>query len=409
MSVARGILHGLRIVEGSAFIAAPLGGMTLAQLGAEVIRFDPIGGGLDARRWPVTRDGASLFWAGMNKGKKSIAIDIACPEGQEIASALIAAPGENAGLFLTNFPARGWLAYEKLAARRSDLVYVNVVGDRHGGSEVDYTVNPRVGFPALTGPANDSRPVNHVLPAWDHITGQMAAVAVLAAERHRRLTGEGQYARLALLDVALATLGHMGMIGEVEINGEDRPRYGNDLFGAFGRDFATRDGRRVMVVGLTGRQWTNLCKATGLGAAFEEVGARAGLDLRREGDRFRARDALAAVLGAWIAARSYEEVGAAFAANEVCFGPYQTVRELLESDAEASTANPLFTERLQPGIGHYRMPGSPVFFSGSPHLDAMPAPQLGVHTDEILADVVGLSAARIGELRDRGIVGGPQS
>ena len=100
-----GILTGLRIVEGSAFVAAPLSGMTLAQLGADVIRFDPIGGGLDYRRWPITKDGKSLFWAGLNKGKRSIAVDINAPEGRELVTRLICLPGENAGLFLTNFPA----------------------------------------------------------------------------------------------------------------------------------------------------------------------------------------------------------------------------------------------------------------------------------------------------------------
>ena len=78
----KGILKGLRILEGSAFVAAPLGGMTLAQLGADVIRFDPIGGGLDYRRWPVTKEGASLFWAGMNKGKRSFQVDIGHPRGR---------------------------------------------------------------------------------------------------------------------------------------------------------------------------------------------------------------------------------------------------------------------------------------------------------------------------------------
>ncbi|HMX23487.1 MAG TPA: CoA transferase, partial [Accumulibacter sp.] len=77
-----GILKGLRVVEGSAFVAAPLGGMTLAQLGADVIRFDPIGGGLDYGRWPLTLDGRhSLFWASLNKGKRSIAVDIRAPRG----------------------------------------------------------------------------------------------------------------------------------------------------------------------------------------------------------------------------------------------------------------------------------------------------------------------------------------
>ena len=105
------LLEDLRVVEFSAFVAAPLGGMTMAQLGAEVIRIDPLGGGLDSQRWPVTKDGKSLYWAGLNKGKRSIRIDIGKPEGRELASALITAPGEGAGLFLTNFPATGWLDY----------------------------------------------------------------------------------------------------------------------------------------------------------------------------------------------------------------------------------------------------------------------------------------------------------
>src|SRR5215469_7965824 len=129
-----GILRGLRIVESCAFVAAPLAGMSLAQLGAEVIRIDPPKGGLDAKRWPITKDGKSLYWAGLNKGKRSVAIDIARPEGRELATALITAPGKNAGLFLTNFPAKGWLDYETLTRRRPDLVMVNILGDSQGKS-----------------------------------------------------------------------------------------------------------------------------------------------------------------------------------------------------------------------------------------------------------------------------------
>ena len=137
-----GILKGLRVVEGSAFVAAPLGGMTLAQLGAEVIRFDPIGGGLDHGRWPLTHDGKhSLFWAGMNKGKRSIAVDFRKPRGQELLTQLVCAPGEGAGLFSTNFPARGWLSYEARKAQRADRIRLNVSGRRDGGAE-DYLIKP---------------------------------------------------------------------------------------------------------------------------------------------------------------------------------------------------------------------------------------------------------------------------
>src|SRR5918992_5322420 len=110
----QGVLSGMRVVEGSAFVAAPLGGMTLAQLGADVIRFDPIGGGLDYGRWPVTKDGRSLFWAGLNKGKRSLAVDLASPRGREIVRRLVCAPGPDAGVFLTNLRARGWLDYPEL-------------------------------------------------------------------------------------------------------------------------------------------------------------------------------------------------------------------------------------------------------------------------------------------------------
>jgi 2-methylfumaryl-CoA isomerase len=403
-----GILHGLRVVEGSAFVAAPLGGMTLAQLGADVIRFDPIGGGLDHQRWPVTADGRSLFWAGMNKGKRSIAVDLRHPKGQELLTRLIAAPGADAGLFSTNFPARGWLAYETLSRARADLVMVNLLGRRDGGSEVDYTVNPQFGFPMLTG-APDGPPANHVFPAWDAIAGNMIATAMLAALRHRDRSGEGQLVTLALKDVGLALLGHLGMIGEVQVNGVDRPRYGNHLYGAFGRDFVTQDGRRLMVVGLTDMQWGCLLKATGLAAEIDALAARLGVDLALEGERFAAREALCDIFGPWIAARRYDEVRAAFDAHRVTWGPYRSVRQALEEDPDLSAAHPMFETLDQPGIGRMLAPRSPLDFSRVPRLPVRPAPRLGEHTDEILLDLLGLSAGEVGALHDAGIVAGPSA
>ena len=187
---------------------------------------------------------------------------------------------------------------------------VNLTGRRDGGSEVDYTVNPQVGFPLLTGPMASSEPVNHVLPAWDFITGQMIAVGVLAAERHRRMTGQGQLVKIALKDVALAVLGHFGMIGEVMVNGVERQRYGNYLYGAFGRDFQTQDGKRVMVVGLTLLQWKCLCSATGLAEEFAAIGQRLNLNMDDEGERFQAREMIAEVMEPWFCcARSKMSVG----------------------------------------------------------------------------------------------------
>ncbi|MGH3671629.1 MAG: CoA transferase [Pseudonocardiaceae bacterium] len=401
-----GILAGMRVVEGSAFVAAPLGGMTLAQLGADVIRFDPIGGGLDAHRWPVTAEGASLFWAGLNKGKRSIAVDMRSPRGKALLTDLITAPGEDAGLFLTNFPAVGWLDYSKLTARRPDLIMVNIVGNPDGSSAVDYTVNPATGFAWTTGPGAVSTPVNHLLPAWDAITGILAATGLLAAERQRRSEGTGQLVRLALADVALATVGHLGYLAEVQINNTERQKYGNDLYGAFGRDFATKDGRRVMVVGLTPRQWRSLATATGINDACGQVETLLGVDLSREGDRFAARHVIGALIEPWIGNRTLSEVAEIFDVHDVCWGPYQTFAELVRTDPRCSPANPMFAEVDQPGIGSYLVPGSPLAFSASDRVPPEPAPRLGQHTDEILAGVLDLSAAEIGRLHDEGVVAG---
>lgn len=404
----QGILKGLRVVEGSAFVAAPLGGMTLAQLGADVIRFDPIGGGLDYGRWPLTLDGQrSLFWASLNKGKRSIAVDLRTPRGQELLTQLICAPGENAGLFSTNFPATGWLAYETLQARRPDLIMVHFSGRRDGKSEVDYTVNPQVGLPQITGPHSTPELVNRIFPAWDFISGQMIALGLLAAERHRRLNGEGQLIRLALKDVALAMVANFGMIAEVMVTDTDRPRHGNYLYGAFGRDFETLDGKHLMVVGLTGRQWHCLLKATGLKDAMAALATRLGLDLADEGNRFRARREIAALLEPWFHARTLAEASDILDAHRVTWGPYRSLREALAKDPDCSTDNPLFAMVDQPGIGPYLMPTTPLDFSRVPRLPAMPAPLLGQHTDEILLGELGLSEAEVGRLHDAKIVAGP--
>jgi 2-methylfumaryl-CoA isomerase len=268
--MSEGMLAGLRIGEGSAFVAAPRGGMTLAQLGADVIRFDQLGGGLDHERWPLAAGGQSLFWAGLNKGKRSIELDLRSPEGRELAAALVTAPGGEgmeSGLFLTNFPARGWLAYDALRERRADLIMMALTGNPDGSSEVDYTVNPATGFPWATGPRNLAEPLNSVLPAWDVAMGTLAAVGLLAAERHRTRTGEGQLIRLSLSDVAFAMVGNLGRIAEAQLGARDQPKDGNYLYGAFGHDFETRDGRRVMVVALTARQWNALKDTTGIGEA----------------------------------------------------------------------------------------------------------------------------------------------
>jgi 2-methylfumaryl-CoA isomerase len=400
------LLADLRIVELSAFVAAPLGGMTMAQLGAEVIRIDPIGGGIDFRRWPVAANGASLYWAGLNKAKRSVALALDRPEGRELAGAMITAPGRGGGIALTNLPPLRGLDFASLRAAREDLIMLRLVGNRDGSAAVDYTVNAASGFPLVTGPGGG--PVNHVLPAWDIAAGLYLATGLLAAERHRARTGAGQEVVAALADVMLATVGNLGYVGDVYMNGRARPALGNDLYGSFGRDFATADGRRIMIIALTPRQWRSLGQATGLAECLAMIGPMMDVDLDTEAGRYEARDAIAALLGRWCVQHRLDEIQQVFAKTGVLWGAFQDFVQLVREDPRCSTANPLFAEMEQPGIGRHPMPGLPLDFMAAPRQPTRPAPLLGEHTDLVLAELLGLSSAEIGHLHDTGIAAGPE-
>ncbi|MCQ3804534.1 MAG: CoA transferase [bacterium] len=383
---ARGILDGMRVVELSAFVAVPMAGLTLSSLGADVIRVDPPGGGLDYGRWPVTADGRSLYWAGLNAGKRSVNLDLRSEEGRATLVDLITAAGEDAGIFITNLSPR-WLSYERLSRIRPDLIMVVLRGNPDGSIAVDYTVNAAVGYPEVTGPG-DAGPVNHVLPAWDVIAGSMVSNAVLAAERHRLRTGEGQLVRLSLTDVALHTVSALGHIGEVAVNEDDRDSHGNYVFGAYGRDFSTSDGRRLMVVVITDRQWHDLVEATGSKEKMDRIAADSGLNLGDEGDRFRARIEISAVLEPWFASRTLAEAGEVLTQWRLCWGPYQSFRQLITEDSRCSVANPLFEEVEHPGVGEYLTAAHPLDF-GTGRLSPRPAPPMGRHTEEVLSEILG--------------------
>jgi 2-methylfumaryl-CoA isomerase len=387
-------LSGVRIVEISSFVAVPLAGMTLAQLGAEVIRVDPIGGAADYRRWPVTDDGESIYWAGLNKGKRSVAADMRSDEGQDLVQRLIA----DSGVLITNVAGRQWHSYESLERLRPDLIHVEVSGRADGGTGVDYTVNAGIGFPLVTGPTEFAAPVNHVLPAWDVACGLYAAVGLLGAERRRARTGQGSALAIALSDVALATAGNLGFLAEAEL-GQRRPRLGNYLYGGFGRDFTARDGTRFMLVTLTTRHWRDLVVATGLEEPVAALEKALGVDFAEEGDRYESRELLAALLDRWFADRAGAEVRAVLGRTSVLWTVYRSVAELVGSDEVR--ANPMMREVDQPGVGRYLAPGSPIRAGERP---VVRAPVLGEHTAAVLAGWLGLSDREIRELHERGVV-----
>ena len=390
-------LAGVRIVEISSFVAVPLAGMTLAQLGAEVIRVDPMGGAADYHRWPLTDAGESIYWAGLNKGKRSLAVDMRSEQGQQLVARLIA----DCGVFITNVAGRQWLSYEALTGLRSDLIHAEVSGRADGGTGVDYTVNAAIGFPLVTGPAELSTPVNHVLPAWDVTCGLYVALAVTTALRHRDATGRGQRISIPLENIALATAGNLSLLTEAMVNGTSRQRIGNAVYGTYGQDFASSDGVAFMVVALTGRHFRDLTELTGTTEAVAALAESLGADFSDEGERYAHRGPLSALFRTWFAAHTGEQISAALSATSVLWERYRTFAETA-ADARV-TANPMFTELDQPRVGRYLAPGLPVSIDGA-YPAAVPAPALGDDTAAVLSDWLSLSAEDIDGLIQSGTV-----
>lgn len=368
-------LAGLRIIELSSFVAAPLCGMTLAQLGADVVRIDPHGGSADIDRWPVASSGASLYWAGLNKGKASVTADFRGDEARDLVHQLLTDGGADGGIVVTNAVGRPWLGYDELSKVRPDLIHLHILGRRDGSAAVDYTVNAGVGFPMVTGPSNLAEPVNHVLPAWDIACGLYGALSIVSAERQRRLTGQGAQLTAALEDIAIAMAGNLGFLAEAELNRDDRPRIGNHLFGGFAKDFRCADGLRVMVAPVTGRQWKGLAEAAGVAEAAAVLENALNADFGTDSDRYRHRELLAALIEPWFAATESGVVGSALDGARVPWSVYQTFRELSDNLA----GDELLEELDQPGVGRLRAVKSPVRW-GADYLPTAAAPQLGAQT-----------------------------
>jgi 2-methylfumaryl-CoA isomerase len=403
--VTEGPLRGLHVLDLSTYVAGPSATMTMAQLGADVVRVDPRGGAADYRRLPRSPGGLSLYWAGLNKAKRSVQVDLKDERGRDVVRALLGVPGDGHGILVTNAIGQDWLRYERLQEARPDLIQVCITGRSDGRPAVDYTVNCEVGLPWLTGSPESSTPVNHVLPVWDLLAGLHAAIAVLAAERNRRASGQGQLIELTLADVALATMGHLGYVADAVINGSARQRDGNYLYGSFGRDFATADNRRIMVVALTRRHWRNLVAATGSAATIGSLEQALTADFGEEETRYQHREVISAVLAPWFAARPHGEIAAALDDASVLWGDYRTIEETVGSIALDLSGDSLFAAVEQPGAGTFPVPGIVARASAWRNGPPRPAPVLGADGSSVLAEWLDSSPEEIAELKSAGILG----
>lgn len=399
-------LQDLTVVEGASFIAGPSCALHLQQFGARVIRFDAIGGGPDFRRWPIDPAGNSLYWEGLNKGKLSVALDLSRPEGRELAIAIITAKGEGRGLFVTNYPKKGFLSHDALCAKRADLITLRVQGWPDGRNGVDYSVNAAVGVPYMTGDTaqNGTAPVNATLPAWDLLAGAYGAFTLMTAERRRRLTGQGGEYALALSDLAIGSLAHLGQLAEVQSQG-DRGRIGNGLYGAFGRNFTSRDGREIMIVAITPKQWKGLLAGLELTGPMADLAQRLGTDFATdEGERFRHRAEIEPLVAKACARFDYADLAALLETAGVCWEPYQTLSQALRDDRRLVADNPIFSTLTQASGITSPVPGALARAEGVERAPARPASKLGANTEEVLAEDLGLSSGEIAALIDQKLV-----
>ncbi len=374
-------------------------------MGAEVIRVDHKAGGLDYDRYLLTKEGRSLSWENLNRGKKSVALDLQSGEGRELLVEL----ARKTGQVVTNLPEKSFLSHFAMSAGRPDLVSVRIMGWHDGRQAMDFTVNAATGYPLMCGPEEwdpaTAPPVNQVLPAWDFITGAYGAFALLAALRHRDATGEGSEVRVPLGDVAVGTFANSGSMAEMLYRGSDRERLGNAIWGAFGRDFRTRDGVRFMVAALTPKQWTGLVAAFGvegeIAALEQELGVRFA-----DGDtpRFVNRHSLFDVFQRAADTCEWAELSGRMSAQGCTYERYRTMHEAA-NDPQLVTNNPLFgPSPANPSGFEYPATRS---FANMPEKeigDPLPAPYLGQHSEEVLAERLGLSSGAIGKLVDAGTV-----
>ena len=255
-------------------------------------------------------------------------------------------------------PSRAGSPTPACARSAPDLVYLNIVGNPDESTAVDYTVNAASGIATATGPVGSLFPVNNALPAWDIATGLNAVIGILAAERHRRTTGEGQLVKLSLADVAFTMVANLGFLAQAAGDAREpaaaRQRHVRRVRPRLRR---RSDGRRVMVVAISLNQWHTLVDATGIEEHLAPMERAFDADFRKEEDRYRARDGIAALLKPWFEVRTLDEVRKALDEHGVCWGPYQTFTQLLDDDWRVVADEPRVRRRRPPRHRHAAHPG----------------------------------------------------
>jgi crotonobetainyl-CoA:carnitine CoA-transferase CaiB-like acyl-CoA transferase len=399
MAAAPGALDGLRVLDLTRVLAGPLCTMMLGDMGADVIKVEPVGGGDDTRGWgPPFAGGESAYFLGVNRNKRSLTLDLADPDGQAILAALIGA----SDVLVENFKlgtlekwgfGDDWLAAHAPRVIRCSITGYGSSGPRAGQPGYDFILQAESGLMSICG-EREGVPTKYGVAIVDVCTGMLACSAILAALQARQRTGRGQPVEVSLYETALTMLANVA--SSYLVAGKDGGRFGNGHPSIVPyTTYSTRDGMMAVAVG-NDAQFARFAQAVG-----HPEWSRDERFIRNR-DRVVHRELLDGLIadtlrhdvaGTWISKLQ--------AAGVPC-GRINTVAGALDDPHTA--ARHMVQTVEHPTIGRLRLLGSPLTLRDTPASVRRPPPTLGQHTEEILRDEVGLTDARIRELRARLVI-----
>jgi crotonobetainyl-CoA:carnitine CoA-transferase CaiB-like acyl-CoA transferase len=401
-----GALSHIRVLDLSRILAGPWAGQLLADLGAEVIKIEQPGKGDDTRGWgpPYLKDAAgqdtseAAYFLSANRGKRSVTIDIASPEGQRLVRELAA----RSDILLENFKVGGLrkygLDYESLRVVHPGLIYCSITGFGQTGPYAsrpgyDFMIQAMGGLMSVTGdPEGEPQKVGVALA--DVMTGLYATIGVLAALAHRERSGEGQHIDLALLDVQVATLANQAM--NYLASGVAPRRLGNAHPNIVPYQvFATADGHIIVAVG-NDSQFARYCALLGR----PELVADSRFATNRA--RVANRAELVPLLEEGMRTRASADWLAALESVNIPCGPINTLDRVF-ADPQVGHRGMRF-DLPHPSAGTVPQVANPIRYSATPIDYDRPPPTLGQDTDAVLSELLGLSAAQLAELRASGTI-----
>lgn len=365
-------LSGLVVLEFSRVLAGPWCGMMLADLGAEVLKIEGFDGDETRGLGPPFKDGLSAYFACCNRNKKSLALDLRHAQARPLVEALVRQADVVIENYRTGAAESLGLGYAELSAINPQLVYCSISGYGRTGPDAlrpgyDFVVQAESGLMSITGPA-DGEPHKVGVAVADLATGQNAAIAILAALRHRDATGHGQQIDVSLFDTQLSWLANIG--SNVLFTGEDAPRYGNAHASIVPyQAFAASDGQFVLAIA-SEKLWRLACDALQRPEWADDP------DYRDNASRVRNRISLCQSLAAIFSQQPLQHWLDLFKAAGVPASPIHSVSQALHSPLTEARGMTLT-------LGGVPMVASPLHLSATPVDYRRPPPALGQHSDEI--------------------------